>query len=134
MEVKILGFKAYDFTNSQGEHIQGVSVYVCYPEDGTTGEVATKITISNPELWQHRIAMGIASVIHVFNPPCVVLGGGLMEDQERFFNLCREIYTLLAPGFEHLTIASAELKNRAGMLGAGYLAMKKLAEKGYSQL
>lgn len=51
MEVKILGFKAYDFTNSQGERIQGVSVYVCYPEDGTTGEVATKITISSPELW-----------------------------------------------------------------------------------
>lgn len=95
---------------------------------------SNQVLADNPELWQHRIAMGIASVIHVFNPPCVVLGGGLMEDQERFFNLCREIYTLLAPGFEHLTIASAELKNRAGMLGAGYLAMKKLTEKGYSQL
>lgn len=52
MEVKILGFKAYDFQNNQGERVQGVSVYVTYPEDGTTGEVATKISISNPELWQ----------------------------------------------------------------------------------
>lgn len=52
MEVKIIGFKAYDFQNSQGERVQGVSVYVCYPEDGTIGEVATKITISNPDLWQ----------------------------------------------------------------------------------
>ncbi|MBR5874968.1 MAG: hypothetical protein IKY90_09590 [Oscillospiraceae bacterium] len=52
MEVKIIGFKAYDFQNSHGERVQGVSVYVCYPEDGTTGEVATKITISSPDLWQ----------------------------------------------------------------------------------
>lgn len=52
MEVKILGFKNYDFTNGQGERVRGVSVFVCYPEDGTTGEVATKISISNLAIWQ----------------------------------------------------------------------------------
>ena len=93
---------------------------------------SNQVLAENPDLWQHRAAMGIASVIHVFNPPCVVLGGGLMEDQERFFRLCKEVYPLLAPGFEHLTIASAELGNRAGMLGAGYLAMTKLKEKGFT--
>ena len=91
------------------------------------------VLAENPALWQRRIAMGIASVVHAFNPQCVVLGGGLMEDQERFYNLCREVYPLLAPGFTDLTIACAELKNQAGMLGAGYLAMKKLMEKGYIQ-
>ena len=64
MEVKILGFKSYDFKNDAGERIQGVSVYVCYPEDGVTGEMATKISISSPELWkQLRDCVGGASFL-----------------------------------------------------------------------
>lgn len=88
----------------------------------------------NPDLWIRRVSMGIASLIHVFNPPCVVLGGGLMEDNERAFQVCQNVYPLLAPGFDHLTIAKAELGNRAGMLGAGYLALKFLSEKGCGHL
>lgn len=80
----------------------------------------------DPVLWRKCVSMGIASLIHVFNPPCVVLGGGIMEDRERVFQICQDVYPLLAPGFGHLTITAAELGNRAGMLGAGYLAMKEL--------
>lgn len=83
-----------------------------------------------PDLWVHRTSMGIASLIHIFNPPCVVLGGGLMEDSERVFQICQNVYPLLAPGFCHLTISKAELGNRAGMLGAGYLVKKEIAAKG----
>ena len=85
-----------------------------------------QILSENPDLWMKRAAMGIASLIHIFNPPCVVLGGGLMEDNERVFQVCQQVYPLLAPGFRHLTIAGAELGNRAGMLGAGCLAIEKL--------
>ncbi|MBQ8603718.1 MAG: hypothetical protein IJ410_02585 [Oscillospiraceae bacterium] len=64
MEVKILGFRNFDFTNDKGERIQGVSVFVCYPEDGVTGEMATKITISSLELWQQlKDAVGGASFL-----------------------------------------------------------------------
>ena len=64
MEVKILGFRNFDFTNDKGERIRGVSVFVSYPDDGVTGEIATKITISNPELWQQlKDAVGGVSFI-----------------------------------------------------------------------
>ena len=89
-----------------------------------------RILSENPDLWKSRVSMGIASLIHIFNPPCVVLGGGLMEDMERCTTLCQDIYPLLAPGFGHLTIAKAVLGNNAGMLGAGYLAMQEIKEKG----
>lgn len=52
MEVKILGFKKFDFTNNQGERVRGISVFVSHFDSNATGEVASKITISNPELWQ----------------------------------------------------------------------------------
>ncbi len=95
---------------------------------------SNQVLSENPQLWHHRVAMGIASLIHIFNPPCVVLGGGLMEDQERFFQIGQAVYPFLAPGFEHLTIASAELGNCAGMLGAGYLALLELKKKGREDL
>jgi len=95
---------------------------------------SNRVLSDNPQLWQQYTAMGIASLIHVFNPPCVVLGGGLMEVQERFFRVGQAVYPLLAPGFEHLTIAAAELGNRAGMLGAGYLALLELKQKGCEPL
>lgn len=78
---------------------------------------------SNPQLWQQRIAMGLASLIHIFNPPCVVLGGGLMENHQLSEAICQETRKLLAPGFDKVTIGTAALGNHAGMLGAGYLAI-----------
>jgi predicted NBD/HSP70 family sugar kinase len=89
-----------------------------------------QVLAENPELWHHRIAMGIASAIHIFNPPCLVLGGGLMEDTLRFTEVRKNIYTLLAPEFDHLAVIPAQLGNRAGMLGAGILAFQQLLEKG----
>ena len=87
---------------------------------------APKTLEDNPNLWKQRTAMGIASLIHIFNPPCVVMGGGLMEDNERVSQVCQEVYPLLAHGFSHLTMAKAELGNKAGMLGAAYLAMRTI--------
>lgn len=55
MEVKILGFKKYDFTNDSGERVRGMSVFVSHADANAVGEVATKISISNPQLWQQLV-------------------------------------------------------------------------------
>lgn len=55
MEVKILGYKKYDFTNDKGERVQGVSVYVSHFQDDVVGEIATKISITSPQLWQQLV-------------------------------------------------------------------------------
>lgn len=80
----------------------------------------------SPDLWTKRAAMGLASVIHIFNPSCLVLGGGLMEVPERFDAVCSQVYPLLAPGFEQVVITRAQLGNNAGMMGAAALAMSAL--------
>lgn len=74
------------------------------------------------DTWCRRAALGLASLIHVFNPPCLVLGGGIMESEEIFRRLRRETKALLAPGFQQAEIQPAALGNQAGLLGAGYLA------------
>lgn len=55
MIVKILGWKKYDFKNDKGEHILGVFVFIAHDDANAVGQVATKITISNPERWQQLV-------------------------------------------------------------------------------
>lgn len=94
-------------------------------------EAADAGTVTTPvsgavDAWARRAALGLSSLIHIFNPPCLVLGGGIMESAEIFRRVCRETQALLAPGFETVQIRPALLGNRAGMLGAGYLALEAM--------
>lgn len=79
--------------------------------------------------WARRVAMGLASLIHIFNPPCLILGGGIMENKTLFYYVCKETSSLLAPGFESIHITVASLGNQAGMLGAAYLAEQTLSQE-----
>ena len=89
------------------------------------GAVTTPVSEA-VDTWAQRAALGLSSLIHIFNPPCLVLGGGIMESPEIFRRVCRETQSLLAPGFETVQIRPAALGNHAGMLGAGYLALEAI--------
>ena len=80
--------------------------------------------------WCFRVAVGLSSLIHIFNPPCVVLGGGIMENSEIVSRIRKQTFALLAPGFEGVQILPATLGNRAGMLGAAYLTLQEIQKKG----
>ena len=40
--VRIEGSRAVNFTTDDGKVIEGMSIYITYPEDGVTGRVAEK--------------------------------------------------------------------------------------------
>lgn len=82
------------------------------------------------DIWCKRVAIGLASLIHIFNPPCVVLGGGIMENNEIVCRIRNCTLSLLAPGFEHLELSPAVLGNQAGLLGAAYLTMQEISKTG----
>lgn len=77
-------------------------------------------------IWCRRAAIGLASLVHIFNPPCLVLGGGIMENESIADRIRTSCLSLLAPGFEHVEIRAAALGNKAGMLGAAYLTARCL--------
>ena len=91
------------------------------------GTVTTPVSEA-VDAWARRAALGLSSLIHIFNPPCLVLGGGIMESEEIFRRVRRETQALLAPGFETVQIRPALLGNRAGMLGAGYLVLEAMQQ------
>ena len=71
--------------------------------------------------WAAEAAEGLASLIHIFDPAALILGGGFPEDPRVFEALKAKTLALLAPGFTPV-ILPARYGNRAGLLGAGILA------------
>lgn len=72
--------------------------------------------------WIDEIVWGLVSLIHAFNPPCIVLGGGVM-DAPLILPLIREkLPQYLMPNHRVVRIERAALGNTAGLLGAVHLA------------
>ena len=65
---------------------------------------------------------GLISLIHIFNPSCIVLGGGVMGQTYVVEKLEQMLYTNIMPSFRKVVLRKAELGNTAGLLGAVSLA------------
>lgn len=72
--------------------------------------------------WIGEIVYGLISLIHIFNPSCVILGGGIMVQPYILEQVRTRIYNEVMDNFKNVNICQAKLGNRAGLLGAAYLA------------
>ena len=82
-------------------------------------------------VWQRygeRLGHGISSLIYLFTPELVLLGGGLSGASRHFLPaVWEQVNTRVQPtSREDLTIAPAALGNGAGRLGAALLAAQRL--------
>ena len=68
------------------------------------------------------LGMGIANICYIMNPEIVVLGGGIMAQQEYLYPKIRAAMDrYLIPYIrEKTTLAFAQNQNQAGMLGSFY--------------
>ena len=68
------------------------------------------------------LGMGIANICYVLNPEVVVLGGGIMAQEQFLRSRIEEaVNKYLLPGIAaHTSITFAKHRNDAGMLGAFY--------------
>ncbi len=108
--------RVYD---EHGVTLDGLEICSRY-EAGDTGIAETV------EEWIGDVCDGLASCIHMLNPPLVVLGGGIMENSIIFNRVRARLMNELLPNFRCADIRPARLGNRAGMLGAALQAAQKL--------
>lgn len=91
--------------------------------------------IDNPHVmdildgWVDEIMMGLATLTHIFNPSCIIVGGGIMVQPLVIEKIHQKMNQYIMPSFSHVKILPAELGNSAGLLGANYLAVKLLNDK-----
>ena len=72
--------------------------------------------------WVRNVSYGLSSLIHIFNPGLIVLGGGILQNDALFDKIDACTRAQLMPGFECARLVQARLGNRAGMTGAAFLA------------
>lgn len=76
--------------------------------------------------WIDEIMLGLASLTHIYNPPCIILGGGIMVQPLIKKKLEEKKSRFIMPSFAHVNLVPAALGNSAGLLGANYLAERML--------
>lgn len=72
--------------------------------------------------WLDEVALGLCSLIHIFNPGCILLGGGVMEQPYAVNGAKERVYSRIMPSFRNVYITGASLGNKAGLFGAAWLA------------
>lgn len=79
--------------------------------------------------WVDEIMLGLSSLTHIFNPSCIVMGGGIMVQPLIIEKIRQKKSRFIMPSFCHVQILPAELGNSAGLLGACYLAVQHVNSK-----
>lgn len=72
--------------------------------------------------WVNEIMLGLATLTHIYNPSCIILGGGIMAQPLILQKIEEKKSRFIMPSFAHVHIMAAALGNSAGVLGANYLA------------
>jgi len=89
-----------------------------------------KLKQNNEELelllsdWIKEISIGLVSLIHIFNPSAIILGGGIMEQKKVVDLISIKVNEMLITSFSNVKIINASLGNRAGLLGVASLHLK----------
>ena len=84
------------------------------------------IVIEEMDKWEDEIALGLRNLCYIFNPSLIVLGGGIMSEILLLGHIRHKVNMQLEPNYKHVKIEKAQLGNKAGMLGAAYLASERL--------
>lgn len=125
----------------------------CYEKYASTTALVKKVMAYNRELdngrkifarlgdpsvreiinsWIDEIVYGLISVIHIFNPSAIVLGGGVMSQPYILEEVRKKTYARVMSSFRGVELCQAELGNQAGLLGAAYLADQEIKKISFS--
>lgn len=76
--------------------------------------------------WIDEIIIGLVSIIYTFNPPLIILGGGIMNEEYIINSINAKLPSRLMESFRNVKIKRATLGNKASMLGASYKAVNNM--------
>ena len=71
-----------------------------------------------------EIIIGLMNLIYIFNPPLIVIGGGIMNEDYIIELIDRKIYSRLMKSFKNVRIERSQKGNDSALLGVAYEASK----------
>ncbi|WP_294835231.1 ROK family protein [Eubacterium sp.] len=91
-------------------------------------QIFEKENMSKPEIrseidkWIDEIILGLMNIIYIFNPPLIVIGGGIMNEDYIIELIDRKIYNKLMENFRNVKIERTKLGGDSALLGVAYEA------------
>ncbi|MCC8072975.1 MAG: ROK family protein [Clostridiales bacterium] len=86
-------------------------------------EIFEKENFEKPEIrsvidkWIDEMIIGLINIIYIFNPPLIILGGGIMNEDYVIDLIDRKIYNILMDNFRDVNIVRSKLGSDAALLG-----------------
>ncbi len=93
-------------------------------------QIFQKENMQRPEIrseidkWIDEIIIGLMNLIYIFNPPLIVIGGGIMNEDYIIELIDRKIYSRLMKSFKNVRIERSQKGNDSALLGVAYEASK----------
>lgn len=78
------------------------------------------------DAWIDELVYGLMSLIHIFNPSDIVLGGGVLAQGYVMEEVKKRVAERISPGFREVRLQQAGLGNQAGLMGAAWMAEQLL--------
>lgn len=131
--------------HADGNVVCGCGAYGCWEKYASTTALVKSAEIISPEYnsgkvifraakagdpqilalldhWMDEICTGISSLVHIFNPQIILIGGGVSAQRSLLIEpLAEKVRNSVMPAYrKNLIIKAAELQNDAGIVGGVY--------------
>jgi len=83
------------------------------------GNTAIRMLVDD---WIDEIVFGLVTLVHIFNPSALILGGGILAEPYIENEINKRLLKRVMQSYANFSVRRAQLKNTAGMMGAVYLA------------
>ncbi len=111
------------FTNSVSERMgRFMSGREIFKEEN----LKNPIIIEEIDKWENEIVIGLRGLCYIFNPSLIILGGGIMSEDLLVNHIREKLNAEIEENYQHVRVEKAQLRNKAGMLGAAWLAYNRL--------
>lgn len=103
-----------------GQRLNGREIFARFEEAPMRREI---------DGWIDEIVYGLVSLTHIFNPPCFVLGGGILNEPYLRQEIGPRLKKSVLVSYQDVEVRRALLGNEAGMYGAYYHAVNDMEQR-----
>ncbi len=76
--------------------------------------------------WIDEIIYGLVTVVHIFDPEALILGGGIMSQDYILEEINKRLKNSILSCYKNVVILQAKLGNKAGLMGAAHNAIVRM--------
>ncbi len=108
-----------------GKYLNGREIFNIIKKDDNVRETVN--------IWMYEVATGLVCLIHIFNPSCIVLAGGIMNEKSVVEYLNEAVNKRVMPSYCGVKLTGPVLGEKSGLYGALYRVLGGKNDRGFTE-